>query len=71
MASETYTMERVIADVVADPRLADARERCSVLHALALWDDISPADYAAAGGGICREYALDAYPWTAVAATAE
>jgi para-nitrobenzyl esterase len=71
MASETYTMERVVAEVVADPRLESARERCSVLHALARWDDLSAEDYAAAGGGICRDYALDAYPWTAVAATTE
>jgi para-nitrobenzyl esterase len=71
MASETYTMERVVADVVADPRFADARERCSVLHALARWDDLSPEDYAAAGGGLCRAYALDAYPWTDVAVTTD
>jgi para-nitrobenzyl esterase len=71
MASETYTMERVVADVVADPRFEDARERCSVLHALTRWDDLSPGDYAAAGGGLCRDYALDAYPWTDVASATD
>jgi hypothetical protein len=64
-------MERVVADVVADPRLADARERCSVLVAMTRWDDLAPEDYAAAGGGICKAYALDAYPWTDVAVTTE
>jgi para-nitrobenzyl esterase len=67
MASETYTLERVVAEVVADPRLESARERCSVLWALTRWEDLSADDYAAAGGGLCREYALDAYPWTDVA----
>ena len=71
MASETWTLERVVADVLADPRLARARDRCGVLHALARWEDLSRADYATVGNGACRDFAFDAYPWTDVAATDE
>jgi len=69
MASETWTMEKVVAEVLADPRLADARARCGVLYALARWEDLSRIEYAAAGGGACRDYAFERYPWTDVAAT--
>jgi para-nitrobenzyl esterase len=68
MASETWTMEKVVAEVLADPRLSLTRDRCGVLHALARWDDLSRAEYAAAGGGVCRDYAFESYPWTDVAA---
>ena len=71
MASETWTMERVVAEVLADPRLARARDRCGVLHALARWDDLSRDEYASAGGGVCRDFAFEAYPWTDVAAVGE
>jgi para-nitrobenzyl esterase len=71
MASETWTLEKVVADVLADPRLARPRDRCGVLYALARWEDLSREAYAAAGGGVCRAYALDAYPWTDLAAAAE
>jgi para-nitrobenzyl esterase len=69
MASETWTMQKVVAEVLSDPRLADARERCGVLHALVRWEDLSRIEYGAAGGGACRDYAFEAYPWTDVAAT--
>jgi para-nitrobenzyl esterase len=69
MASETWTMEKVVADVLADPRLADARARCGVLYALVRWEDLSRIEYASAGGGACRDYAFESYPWTDVAAT--
>jgi para-nitrobenzyl esterase len=71
MASETWTLERVVADVLADPRLSRARDRCGVLHALARWEDLSLADYATVGGGVCRDFAFDAYPWTDVAVASE
>jgi para-nitrobenzyl esterase len=71
MASETWTMARVLAEVLEDPRLARARDRCGVLHALARWDDLSRDEYAAAGGGVCREFAFEAYPWTDVAAAGQ
>ena len=56
----------LVRDVLDKPR-----DRCGVLHALARWEDLSRADYAAAGGGLCRDYAFEAYPWTDVAATTE
>ncbi len=71
MASETWTMGRVVTEVLADPRLARARDRCGVLHALARWDDLSRDEYASAGGGVCSDYAFEAYPWADVAAGAD
>jgi len=59
MAGETFTMEKVVAQVLEDPRLSRTRDRCGVLHALARWEDLSPEAYAEAGGGVCRAYALD------------
>jgi para-nitrobenzyl esterase len=69
MGSETWTIDRVVAELLADPRLADARKRCQVLRALALWDYIDVAEYAKVGDGTCSGYALDAYPWGEVAAS--
>ena len=71
MASETWTMEKVVAEVLADPRLPEARDRCGVLHALARWDDLPRTDYATAGGGLCRDHAFDAWPWKDVAASGD
>jgi len=71
MASETWTMDRVLTEVLADPRLARARDRCGVLHALARWDDLSRDQYASAGGGVCQDFAFEAYPWPDVAAARE
>jgi para-nitrobenzyl esterase len=68
MASETWTMDKVLADVLADPRLPRPRDRCGVLYALARWEDLSRKAYAEAGGGLCRDYAFEAYPWTDLAA---
>jgi para-nitrobenzyl esterase len=69
MASETWTIERVLAEVAADPRLADARDRCAVVRALAVWDYVPREEYARVQDGLCASYALDAYPWTDVAAS--
>jgi para-nitrobenzyl esterase len=69
MASETWTMQKVVAEVLSDPRLAEPRDRCGVLHALVRWEDLSRIEYGAAGGGACRDFAFEAYPWTDVAAT--
>jgi para-nitrobenzyl esterase len=71
MASETWTMEKVVAEVLADPRLPETRDRCGVLHALARWDDLPRADYATVGGGMCQNYAFDAWPWKDVAASGD
>ena len=67
MASQTWTIDAVVAAALADERLATARDRCSVLASLASWDYIDARAYASAGGGICAPYALDAYPWPEVA----
>ena len=69
MASETWTLQEVVAEVLSDPRLAEPRDRCGVLHALVRWEDLSRIEYGAAGGGACRDFAFEAYPWTDVAAT--
>jgi hypothetical protein len=68
MASETYTIEAVVAAVVADERLDTARDKCSVLASLTEWDYIDAEGYASAGDGVCRLYAFEEYPWTDVAA---
>lgn len=67
-ASRTYTAEEVAEAVAEDPRLDTAREKCSVLFKLTDRSYLSPEQYAAAGGGVCRRHALDDYPWTDVAA---
>jgi para-nitrobenzyl esterase len=71
MASETWTLPRVVASVLADPRLDQPRQRCGVLHALAAWDYMSRDEYTSAGGGVCADFAFDAYPWADVAAAPE
>ncbi len=68
MSSDTWTIGRVVASVLEDERLEDPRDRCRVMAGLTQGDYIGPKDYAAAGGGACRTYALDAYPWDDVAA---
>jgi para-nitrobenzyl esterase len=70
MAAETWSLEKIVARVLDDPRLADRRARCGVLRELAR-DYLAPADYAAAGGGTCADLALDAWPWHDVAAGGE
>jgi para-nitrobenzyl esterase len=67
MASDTWSMDRVVAETLADPRLAEPPQRCGVLRALAAWEYLSRADYASAGEGACAAYAFEAYPWTDVA----
>jgi hypothetical protein len=42
-----------------------------VLAGLTLSDYIGAKEYAYVAGGACRSYALDAYPWNDVAASAE
>jgi para-nitrobenzyl esterase len=63
MASETWTLERVVERVLADSRLERVRDQCAVLASLARWDDLSEEAYATAGDALCEEFALDAYPW--------
>ena len=61
LASETFTVDRVVADLMVDPRLASARDRCAVAQNLTEWRYLSPEKYAAIE--ICGSYAFDAYPW--------
>jgi para-nitrobenzyl esterase len=67
-ASETWTIADVVAAIGRDPRLADARDQCAVLRNMADWEYIDPGEYASANGAVCARYALDAYPWSDVAA---
>jgi hypothetical protein len=68
MSADTWSMDRVVAAILADERLDDALDRCRVLAGLTQWDYIDAAQYAAAGSGACRAFALDGYPWEEVAA---
>lgn len=61
MASEAFTIDRVVAELIADPRLASDRDRCAVLHSLAEDGHLGREQYA--GMGTCTEYPYDAYPW--------
>jgi hypothetical protein len=67
MASETWTLERVVGHVLADARLEDVRDRCAVLASLARWEDLNAEAYATAGDAMCKDFALDAYPWAELA----
>jgi para-nitrobenzyl esterase len=66
LASETFTVDKVVAELMDDPRLTDARDRCAILRALTEWRYLSRERYAATG--VCGSYAYDAYPWRDVAA---
>ncbi len=66
LASETYNVERVIAELIDDPRLAGGGDRCAVLRGLAEWRYLSREQYTAID--VCGSYAYDAYPWHDVAA---
>lgn len=68
MSSDTYTIERVLAEVVDDQRFASARDRCATLHTLVQSEYATAEQYADAGGSVCLDYALDDYPWVDVAA---
>jgi para-nitrobenzyl esterase len=63
MSSDVWTIERVVAEVLSDERLTDARDRCRVLYDLSDGDYIDRRQYATAGGGACRSLAFDDYPW--------
>ena len=65
LASETFTLERVVGDLLVDPRLPTARSRCSVLRNLTEWEYLSIEQYAATQ--VCQDYAYEAYPWPEVA----
>jgi len=69
MESEVWTIEKVVASVLEDPRLEEPKHRCGVLASLTWWDYIDGDQYARAGGGLCRTLALDDYPWDDDAAT--
>jgi hypothetical protein len=62
MVSETLTVESAVVGLLADPRFAEARQRCAVLVE---WRCVTREQYAAVGA--CRSYAYDAYRWPDVA----
>jgi len=66
LASETFTVEKVVAELMEDARLTDDRDRCAILRAMAEWRYLSPETYAATE--VCGGYAYDAYPWRDVSA---
>ena len=66
LASETFSIDRVVAELMEDPRLATDRDRCTVLWSLTEGRHLSQEQYAALG--ICEAHAFDAYPWDEVAA---
>jgi para-nitrobenzyl esterase len=68
LASETVSLEEVVAAIGADPRLDTPVEKCAVMRNLVAWDYIPVDAYAQANGAICNGYALDAYPWKDMAA---
>ena len=63
MDTRVQSLDSVVAAVVADPRLASDRDKCGVLRNLANWEDISEAEYASAGSGLCEAYSLESHPW--------
>ncbi len=66
LASETFTIDKVVVDLLADSRLGSARARCSVLRALTDWEYLNRDRYASTT--VCRDFAYEAYPWPDVAA---
>jgi para-nitrobenzyl esterase len=66
LASETFTVEKVVAQLLDDPRLADDHDRCAILRSLTEWRYLSREEYAASD--VCGSYLFDAYPWLETAA---
>ncbi len=70
MESEVWTIAKVVAAVLEDPRLEEPKHRCGVLASLTWGDYIDADEYARVGSGLCRTLALDEYPWIDEGATA-
>jgi para-nitrobenzyl esterase len=68
LASETWTLEKVMAAIDSDPRLPNPRDKCALLRNLATDEYITRSEYASANGELCAEFAFAAYPWSDVAA---
>ena len=65
LASKTFDMNRVVSELLADARLATARDRCGMLRELTAWQYLSQERYASTPA--CRDYAYQAFPWPDVA----
>ncbi|MFQ5416229.1 MAG: carboxylesterase/lipase family protein [Myxococcota bacterium] len=66
MGSAPVTVESVLAEIAADPRLETQRERCFVYRQIAKWDEdlgFGPEEYLDAGPTGCREWPYDEWPW--------
>ena len=62
MSYETYTKERIVAEIRGDARLPAWRDKCKQLRGLAVWSGYyTREDYAAEPG--CAEFAFASYPW--------
>ena len=62
MASDYLTKERVVAQIAADPRLPNARDKCERLRELAMYSGrFTREDYGRIA--TCSAFPLDAYPW--------
>lgn len=62
MSSAVETMDRVLADLEAEPRLPTAKDKCRVLHDLAGWTrGLTREEYAARP--TCAAFPFDTYPW--------
>jgi para-nitrobenzyl esterase len=60
MSPDSLTREQVLTDVDTDPRLAEARDRCTVLRALIESSQaITKEEYSRR----CPQYPFDEYPW--------
>jgi para-nitrobenzyl esterase len=65
MSSERVVGETLLAGIAVDERFESQRERCSLYRQLATWSGVLEEDeYATVGGGACREFPFESYPWT-------
>ena len=57
--------ERANKAIQTDGRFTSQRHRCATYYSFVRrGGSMTPEAYAAVGGGACRDYPLDAYPWT-------
>ncbi|MDX2166062.1 MAG: carboxylesterase family protein [Deltaproteobacteria bacterium] len=63
MATDTESVERVLAGVAADPRLTTPRDKCAVYYSLAKWSrGFSREQYGEIAD--CKQFPFDTFPWT-------
>jgi para-nitrobenzyl esterase len=63
MSTETLDKQSLIAKAEADPRLADAAERCAVYRGFVQWSNrMSATEYDQVSSGACQAYPLESVP---------